>query len=192
MKRVLTIATVALLSLAGTAGAQVGYRPGSAPQIVDTWYRHYLGRVADQAGFDYWVPRLASQDPQQTLSELLASDEYYNRNGGTPDGLVLGLYRDVLGRTPAQLRPQDVDYWVNKMAQYGSRGAMIGEFLHDANTDIFNPPGAPAPVYSAPPPPPAPVSVTPAPTVRPWRWYEPHRHYNWDWDRRPPRDRDRR
>ncbi len=191
MKRVLTITTAALLTLAGTATAQVGYRPGSAPAIVQTWYQHYLGRPADQAGFDYWVPRLGSQDPQQTLSELLGSDEYYNRTGGTPDGLVLGLYRDVLGRTPDSLRPQDVDYWVNKMVQYGSRAAMIGEFLHDANTDIFNPPAAPAPAYAAPPPPapayappppPAPVYGTPAPRVRNWRWYEPHRRYGWDRD----------
>jgi hypothetical protein len=184
MRSIVTMATVALLTLAGAATAQVGYRPGSAPAIVDTWYRHYLGRVPDQAGFDYWVPRLASQDPRQTLSELLASDEYYNRTGGSPDGLVLGLYRDVLGRAPAQLRPQDVEYWVNKMFQYGSRGAMIGEFLNDANTDIFNPPAAPAPAFAAPPPPPAPVYAPPARVVRPWRWYEPHRHFDWDRERR--------
>jgi hypothetical protein len=193
MKRLFTIATVALLSLAGGVQAQSRYTPGSAAQIIDTWYRHYLGRAADPQGLEYWVPRLASQDPQQTLGQILASDEYYNRNGGTPEGLVFGLYRDVLARSPAQLDPRAVDYWVNHISLNGSREGMIDEFLHDANTDIFNPPSAPAPAYSAPPPP-APRYTPPAyqppqylppyppssryapsaPVERPWRHADRH------------------
>jgi hypothetical protein len=160
---------------------QAGNNPG---QVIDTWYRHFLGRPADNQAMQAWAPQLATQPLPVVLSEILASDEYVNRNGGTPDGMVLGLYRDVLGRSQFQLRPQDVAYWVNKMNQYGSREAMVQEFLHDANTDIFNLPTAPAvpapsPLYGPPtlqytPPaytPPAPQYGPPAPTPRPYRPY---------------------
>jgi subtilisin family serine protease len=41
---------------------------------------------------------------------ILASDEYYAVNGGTPDGFVLGLFQDVLGRsiTPGNAFAQDL------------------------------------------------------------------------------------
>jgi hypothetical protein len=155
MKRVFAIAATALLTLGGTVRAQMP--ADSATQVVDTLYRHYLGRVPDPAGYRYWVPRVATRQPQQVLASMLASEEYWNRNGASPDGLVLGLYRDVLART--RLLPQDVGYWVNKMNQYGDRRAMIQEFLRDANVDVYNPPAAPA----VPPPPPAPAYPPPAP-----------------------------
>jgi hypothetical protein len=125
----------------------------TVPQILDTWYHHYLGRNVDQGGLDFWGPRLVSQNPQRVLAGILASDEYWNRTGANPAGLVLGLYRDVLGRDAAQLRPRDVWYWINKMNQYGSRQAMIREFIRDANTDIFNPPAIPMrpPLVQMPP-----------------------------------------
>jgi hypothetical protein len=168
MKWALTIATAAVLALGGAARGQFqpGYPSINVPQVLNTWYTHYLGRNVDQAGMDFWGPRLAGQNPQDVFAGILASDEYLNRNGGRPDGLVLGLYRDVLGRSPAQLRPQDVEYWVNKMNQYGSRQAMIQEFLRDANTDLFNPPAALPPAAVAPP---AAAPVTPAPSP----WYAP-------------------
>jgi hypothetical protein len=187
------LATAAVLMLGGAARGQ--FQPASPstdiPQVLNTWYTHYLGRNVDQAGMNFWAPRLASQNPQDVLAGILASDEYLNRNGGTPDGLVLGLYRDVLGRTPDSLQEHDVAYWVNKMIQYGSRQAMIGEFLHDANTNIFSPPAVPAappapvapaqnpwysptytpPAYTAP----APTYIVPAPSLWNWRYRQHER-----------------
>src|SRR5262245_35095972 len=120
MRSLLTIAAATVLAL--TAGGEARaqryyqdyYRPQTDPtmQIMDNWFRHFLGRPPKQGDVDNWVPILQRQEPQQALAHLLASDEYLQRNGGTGEGLVLGMYRDVLGRT--QLRRFDVDYWVNK------------------------------------------------------------------------------
>ncbi len=157
MKRFLTIAAATLLTLGGASGVRAQqYDP--AP-VVSNWYQRFLGHPADQQAMNYWVPQLQSQGPQTALAQMLASDEYLNRLGGTPDGLVLGLYRDVLNRT--QLMPQDVEYWTNKMAQYGSREAMISEFLRDANVNVLtlgaaNAAAAPAVVQQ-----PAPIVVQP-------------------------------
>jgi hypothetical protein len=201
MKWVFTIATAAVLMAGGTARAQ--YQQPDTPHILDVWSQHYLGHPTDRGAVDYWAPQFAQVGPQEVLARILSGREYFDRNGDTPDGLVLGLYRDVLGRSPAQLRPQDVDYWVNKMRQYGSAEAMIAEFLHDANTDIFNPPAAPAPAYQPPAQPYAPPAYTPpaqqytppayapftytppaytqpyqrytVPAPRRWRWYPERR-----------------
>lgn len=200
MKWGLTIATAAVLMLGGIARGQFqpGYPSINVPQVLNTWYSHYLGRNVDQAGMDFWGPRLASQNPQDVLAGILASDEYLNRNGGTPDGFVLGLYRDVLGRSPAQLRPQDVEYWVNKMNQYGSREAMIQEFLHDANTNIFTPPAAPAAPPAPVAPAPSPQYAPPAPQYAPPAYTPPVQQYivpapspwNWRRDQHERRERD--
>ena len=151
MRWSLTIATAAVLLAGGTARAQ--FQPPGNRHVLDVWSEHYLGHPADPRAVQYWAPQFAQVGPQEVLARILAGREYFDRNGDTPDGLVLGLYRDVLGRSPAQLRPIDVEYWVNKMQQYGSAEAMIAEFLHDANTDIFNPVAPPAaPAFGAPGP----------------------------------------
>jgi hypothetical protein len=155
--------------LGGVARGQLPTRPNSATdpgQIVNTWYRHYLGRPAGAQAAQQWGQQLTTQPPPVVLSEILSSPEYLQRNGGTPQGLVLGLYRDVLGRTQQQLRSQDVAYWVNKMNQYGNPEQMIQEFLRDANTDIFNPTAtptmpAPPPNYASPQPQYSPPAYTP-------------------------------
>ena len=140
MKWGMTLASMLMVS-----GASWGQVPTpSVPQTLNTWYQHYLGHGVDQQAMNSWGPQFGEVPPQVVLARILSEHEYYDRNGETPDGLVLGLYRDVLGRTPNSLRPQDVEYWVNKMNQYGSAEAMIEEFLHDANTNIFSPPAAPA------------------------------------------------
>ena len=182
MKRFLTIAAAALLTLGAASNAQAQqFDPGP---VVSNWSQRFLGHAPDQQGMNYWAGQLASQAPQTVLGQMLASDEYLNRNGGTADGLVLGLYRDVLNRT--QLMPQDVAYWVNKMTQYGSREAMIQEFLRDANVNVLALGGAVPPAAPAVAQPPV-VVVTPAPApayIPPQRVYVPvptstHRWWGW-------------
>jgi hypothetical protein len=168
MKRFLAIAAVALLTSAGTVHAQ--YQPDRSVQVLDTWYRHYLGRPIDQAGVDYWYPRITSEDARHVLAAMLESEEYLRRNGNTPQGLVLGLYRDVLGR--ANPAGWEVERWVNTLLQSGSRADMIEQFLQ--GVDVFNPPARPAvPVTPAPAPQYMPPAYSPpayAPRVPPYRY----------------------
>jgi hypothetical protein len=79
-----------------------------ASGLVNSLYVQYLGRPADLAAHDAGVSFLDNPnygfDRDQLLEQLraalLGSDEYYQRAGGTDDGFVAALYRDVLGRTP--------------------------------------------------------------------------------------------
>jgi len=166
MKRFFLVAA-ALLALGQTAGAQVP--PNQAQQVLDTWYEHYLGRPIDQAGMDYWYPRIVSEPSQPVLGDMLQSEEYYNRNGSTPQGFVIGLYRDVLGRTDPQ--PGEVQTWLDRLAQNGNNRSLTAQqFMNGVN--IMNPPA----VAAAPP-----VQVAPAaPGVAvpySYSWTSPYRYF---------------
>ncbi len=167
MKRMLTLAAVALVVLgAGAVTVEASHRRDR--EIIDGWYHRFLGRCVDPAGIDYWVPQLCRKPPEVVLSELVASQEYYHRNGCSPEGFVRGLYRDVLGRT--DLCHQDIHYWVCRLQKCGCREALIREFLRDARVDVFALCGRPAfaspvvanpPVYAPLAPEPQPVFVPP-------------------------------
>src|SRR5262245_45907220 len=141
MRSLLTIAAATLVTLTagGQASAQYPYSPYDRSswefQVADSWYRHYLGRALDRAGTEYWVPVLQQHPPEWALAHMLGSDEYLNRNGGTPQGLVIGLYRDILGQRP---NPRDVNAWVNRLYQVngGNRQEMIQEFIQQAGVDV--------------------------------------------------------
>lgn len=177
MKRLLSIAAAGLLILGATGAAQAQqYDPNV--QLVDNWYRLFLGRPVDQGGVNFYVPLLTSRGPQFTVANILGSEEYYNRNGANLPGMVVGAYRDVLNRT--QLTQPQVDYWVNKAAQYGSRETMAQEFLRDANVDVttLGAAQAAAPLPAQPPAPPAPVyTPNPAPAYTPPVYVAPRRDY---------------
>jgi hypothetical protein len=65
--------------------------------VVDDLYRDYLGRPADTLGLAVWSPWVTVLRTE-VQAKLLASDEYYGNAGGTDDGFIDALYRDVLGR----------------------------------------------------------------------------------------------
>jgi hypothetical protein len=109
MKRIILPALLLLFCAAPSPG-QFGYR--GAERTVAQWYEQYLGRQMDPYAGS-WVDALRSgQDPNQVLSGILGSDEYYRRTGGTPAGFVHHLYRDVTGRSPS---PGEVRHWVNQV-----------------------------------------------------------------------------
>jgi hypothetical protein len=120
-------------TLATEANAQ-GYPPTSQDpnvQLVDSWYRRYLGRPVDQVGLNSWLPYLNTTNCE---AGILGSWEYLNRNGGTAEGFVTGLYVDVLGRQPAV---NEVQGWVVRLQQFGGdRTALADEFLRAAATEL--------------------------------------------------------
>src|SRR5438270_10531719 len=98
--RILTaILTATVLGLgAGSAKAQ---GVSSERAVVEGFYVRYLGRVADPLGLNDQVRALCDGTPASVVeASILASPEYYHRNGGTPEGYVIGLFRDVLGTAP--------------------------------------------------------------------------------------------
>jgi hypothetical protein len=70
--------------------------------------------------------RALGDDPavQRTFDEI-RSPEYYARQGGTAQGFVWALYRDVLHRSPSAV---EADYWVGKLRHHASAN-VAREFL---------------------------------------------------------------
>jgi hypothetical protein len=88
--------------LLGTPEARVNY--------VRDQVQHYLGREAtpqDIAGLVYYVRR------EDVIVALVSSPEYYQRAGGTTEGLVRAAYRDILNIPNAPAN--EVQYWVGQL-----------------------------------------------------------------------------
>jgi hypothetical protein len=91
-----------LLGAAVTAAPAVAQVPQNSDALVRSWYQRFLHRDVDP-GYIGWVNALNSgSSPTTVLSEILGSDEYYNAAGGTPQGFVQSLFRDIAGRTATE------------------------------------------------------------------------------------------
>jgi hypothetical protein len=111
MRRFVPFAAAVLLLLT-PAFAPAQYYRGDPSALVDSWYRTYLGHPAD-SGITYWVNHLQQGDsPDSVIAGILASDEYYKKCGGTPDGFIAGLFKDLLQRRPTT---SELDFWVRRL-----------------------------------------------------------------------------
>ena len=109
----------------GATEAQAGHDRAAA--TVEGWYRQYLGRCADGSGIRTWGGQLrCGKSPDCVLAGILASDEYYDRNGCCDAGFVKGLYHDRLGRCAS---PAEVRVWLGELGRCGSRYDLALKFL---------------------------------------------------------------
>src|SRR5262245_8235559 len=89
--------------------AQQAAYPANPETLVRAWYRQYLGRDPDPSGLQSWVAALLQgNQPEAVLATILGSEEYLLRSGGTPEGFVQNLFKDLTGRRPSQA---EFDYW---------------------------------------------------------------------------------
>src|SRR5262245_22521632 len=104
--------------MSGAATAQYNDYPygysdyaGDSQALVSSWYQRFLGRPPDP-GSATWVQQLQDGSaPDAVLAGILASDEYYRRSGGSPEGFVRKLFRDLTSRRPG---PREADYWTRR------------------------------------------------------------------------------
>src|SRR5207248_6635825 len=83
--------------------------------VVNGLYRKYLGRPAGAAEQAFYTDAIANGMTVEGVAQaLLASDEYFQRQGGTPLSFLQAIYLDVLGRQITQAEQQ------NWMAQFNS------------------------------------------------------------------------
>jgi virginiamycin B lyase len=69
--------------------------------LIENLYTSLLGRKAEPQGLTAWLYVLgAGASSDQLRAGILASDEYYRRHGGQPDGFLAAIYHDTLGRAP--------------------------------------------------------------------------------------------
>jgi hypothetical protein len=123
MRYVLATSLAAALALAGPASAQ--YYPQVPPSpafqndqaaqnLVENWFLHFFGRPGG-VGSSYWIDQVRQgQPPDNVLAQMLASQEYYDKGGRTPQGFIEKLYYDLTGQPPP---PQALGYWVNRLYQ---------------------------------------------------------------------------
>jgi len=106
----------------------------SALAVTDSWagsrvndlYQTVFQRAADAGGRAYWLDQIKRGLPLEAVGvEFYRSNEYYARNGGTPQGWVQALYRDLLGRTADG---GGVQYWVGQLGAGQPRSAVSANF----------------------------------------------------------------
>jgi len=108
----LTLLLGALPGVEAQYGRYGGAGPRDAQRTVARWYQRYLRRDMDPYSGS-WVQALQQgQEPEQVLSGILGSDEYFQNAGGTPAAFVRRLYEDVTGRRPT---PREEDTWVRQV-----------------------------------------------------------------------------
>lgn len=151
MRAILTCAVLTVSFL--TIEAAPAFAHGPYDALIDSWYHRYLRRHADPAGLHDHSRALRRGTPADVVeASILSSEEYYHRNGCTPEGFVAALYRDVLGRRASGY---EFNRMVNRVLAHG-RSAVVFQVLSERALPT-------APVVVAP----APVVVTPAPIVVP-------------------------
>lgn len=97
--------------------------------IVDSLYRQYIGRAADQAGLRYWIGMWsATGGPEHVQAGIIGSNEYYRQAGGTDGGWVSALYRNILGRDVDQ---DGLDYWTQYIQTHSKQSVVLGFVTSD-------------------------------------------------------------
>lgn len=81
---------------------------GSRQEVIRA-YDDLLDRAADATGESYWTDHLQGHGVLDLRVLLMASDEYYDRAGGTNTAWIEALYQDVLGRASD---PSGLTYWL--------------------------------------------------------------------------------
>src|SRR5262249_45402136 len=91
-----------------------GFLPQPPPQdpnvtLVQSWYQRFLGRSADASGLATFAGMLQrGVSATDVQAGILASDEFWQLQGGRADLFIRGLYRAVLNREPSR---QEVGIW---------------------------------------------------------------------------------
>jgi hypothetical protein len=135
--RTLTASITAVLIVIGTwtplaqAATQV---QDNNIQILDSWYKTFLGRGADSDAYRSWLDQLNQGNYLGVESGILGSDEYFMRHGNTPESMIAGFYVDVLGRRPSI---DEVQSWMSRLRQVGwDRTALATDFLNAAQNEL--------------------------------------------------------
>jgi Ca2+-binding RTX toxin-like protein len=79
--------------------------------LVRGYYQRFLGRTPDSAGLQHWLNVLAAgAQPEDVLSAILGSAEFFARVGNDLPAFVRTLYSDLLGRNPSDA---EVAAWIS-------------------------------------------------------------------------------
>ena len=120
------VATLASFGVNGVMKRMMESEEFSRLTVAD-WYQQYLGRSATLSEMRPWIDMLkGGKSLEQVLPELIASPEYFNRNGGTLGSFVRAVYRDFLERTPETVR---VNSWIVPLSDKMARQDMVRQVM---------------------------------------------------------------
>lgn len=100
--------------------------------VVQNLYQGILNRPADASGLAAWVAFLGMGGTQfQVETELMASAEFVNMNGGTASSFVDAVYNKILGRSPD---PTGGNVWVSQLNNGASTESVVMGVLLSAES----------------------------------------------------------
>ncbi|HVA44887.1 MAG TPA: DUF4214 domain-containing protein, partial [Pirellulales bacterium] len=104
--------------------------------FVTLLYVDFLGRAPDAPGLQFFSGRLAQKhDLVEIIKFIAGSQEYYVRAGGTDQGFVTALYRDLFGRAT----DPTFAFWVNEIGAEGRDNVVSGMLLtSEGGNKFFN------------------------------------------------------
>jgi hypothetical protein len=96
--------------------------------LVRQDYQTFLSRDADPAGLQGWLNVLRQgRLPQDVMAGFVSSNEYYQDQGGTVQGWVNAIYRDLLGRSGDI---SGFDFWTRTLQNGVPRSTVALIFVH--------------------------------------------------------------
>ncbi|HUY33447.1 MAG TPA: DUF4214 domain-containing protein [Pirellulales bacterium] len=106
--------------------------------VIDPDYLKLLGRAADSAGIQFWVQKMDGGLTDQELEAgFVASDEFFNKAGGTNSDWVDAVYQLLLGRAADQ---NGQSFWDARLAAGVTRGQVASQIANsqENNTNLIN------------------------------------------------------
>ena len=104
--------------------------------LVETYYQDFLGRSAGASEQSFWAQSmLAGTRDELVLSQILGSDEYFQKAGGTNQDWLNQLYQDLLNRAPDQAGEAS---WLNALGSGATRQqvASLIDFSNEREADV--------------------------------------------------------
>jgi hypothetical protein len=100
---------------------------------ITTAYQTYLGRGPDVDGLAYWVNRMQQGlTDEQLEAGFIGSTEYIQNHGGTGSAWVVGMYHDLLGRSPDAA---GLAYWLDQLKQGAAPSSIAYGFAASAERE---------------------------------------------------------
>ncbi|HEV8058850.1 MAG TPA: DUF4214 domain-containing protein [Gemmataceae bacterium] len=120
-------------TLLGTVAQQLVQSAEYYSDFVTTAYQNYLGRTPDSSGLNYWVTQMQSGLTDEHLEAgFIGSSEYIANHGGSNQAWIIGMYQNLLNRTPSET---EVDYWLSQLAEGESPSAVAYGFAASAERE---------------------------------------------------------
>jgi len=96
-------------------------------RVVDDVYKTFLKRNPDSSGQAFWAEKIRKgANPDEIRTQVIGSNEYYTKSGGSPEGFAAAIYQQVT-RIPAT--QQEINAVVAQIKAGKSRTSIAAALL---------------------------------------------------------------